>query len=66
MACSIGIGLYAAVTPWLLIGSQGLYAGQPAPGYHRRFVAHAALFARRRCRGPTFMMGGTLPLLCVA
>ncbi len=61
----IGVGLYAAVTPWLFTFLQAAYVnfsdvssiGQMS-GYLTRFaIALLALLI------PTFLMGGTLPLL---
>ena len=61
----IAIGLYGATTPWLFSLLQQLYAqvagvvGVTGPYSHlpRFFIAIAALLL------PTFLMGGTLPLL---
>jgi len=61
----IGIGLYAMSTPWLFPTLQVLYAGSSdihnittSSGHTVRFmIAIAALLL------PTFLMGGTLPLL---
>jgi spermidine synthase len=61
----VGVGLYAAVTPWMFEGLQAGYAGLTGtagvsgmPSHLVRFtIAMAALLV------PTFLMGGTLPLL---
>jgi spermidine synthase len=61
----IGVGLYAAITPWLFTFLQTAYTGTvdvagigALSGHLSRFViALVALLV------PTFLMGGTLPLL---
>jgi len=61
----IGVGVYAATTPWLFSGLQSTYAGIAGvagvvgtSGHLARItIALAALLI------PTFLMGGTLPLL---
>ena len=61
----IGIGLYAAITPWLVLFLQSIYTQlTPALGLTgllaqltRFFLAFLGLLI------PTFFMGGTLPLL---
>lgn len=61
----VGIGIYAAMTPWLFSGLQSVYVGiadisgiGEMSGYLARFaITLLALLL------PTFLMGGTLPLL---
>ena len=61
----IGVGLYAAVTPWMFTTLQVVYANvagatgvEGTSGHFARFsIALLALLI------PTFLMGGTLPLL---
>jgi spermidine synthase len=61
----IGVGLYAAITPWLFTFLQTAYTGSvdvagigALSGHLSRFaIALTALLV------PTFLMGGTLPLL---
>ena len=61
----IGVGVYAALTPWLITFLQSIYTGfvdistiGEMSGYLTRFIiALLALLI------PTFLMGGTLPLL---
>ncbi len=59
------VGLYAALTPWLFPALQALYAGTAGAAGVAGTGAHASRFglALAALLVPTFLMGGTLPLL---
>lgn len=61
----VGVGLYAAATPWLFDGLQKLYIGAADPNYIGATSGHLTRFgiALAALLVPTFLMGGTLPLL---
>jgi spermidine synthase len=61
----VGVGLYAATTPWLFSGIQTAYAGATGSLGITGALAHLLRFtlALAALLVPTFLMGGTLPLL---
>jgi spermidine synthase len=61
----VGVGLYAATTPWLLTWMHAAYAGAAGSLGVTGTVSHLLRFALALLLllVPTFLMGGTLPLL---
>ncbi len=61
----IGIGLFAAMTPWLFTWMQAMYAGAAGGLGITGMTSHLLRFslALAALLIPTFLMGGTLPLL---
>jgi spermidine synthase len=61
----VGVGLYAATTPWLLTWIQTAYAGVGGSLGVTGTASHLLRFALALLLllVPTFLMGGTLPLL---
>ena len=61
----IGVGLYAAITPWLFTGLQLAYVSMSDVAQIGEMSGHLTRFsiALLALLIPTFLMGGTLPLL---
>jgi spermidine synthase len=61
----IGVGLYAMVLPWLLAGCSGLYVWLYRAAWSSPGAVTAGRFALSvlMLLPPTFLMGGTLPVL---
>jgi spermidine synthase len=61
----IGVGLYAALTPWLFTFLQAVYVDFSDISHIGEMRGHLSRFviAMLALLVPTFMMGGTLPLL---
>jgi spermidine synthase len=61
----IGVGLYAALTPWLFTFLQAVYVASSDVSHIGEMRGHLSRFviAMLALLIPTFLMGGTLPLL---